>query len=158
MPYCFDPIGVVHSTYHQTAGMPIQPTVKSSAPGTVEIFPEYIPGLKDLDGFSHIMLIYVFHQAGNASLHVKPFLDSELRGVFATRAPSRPNPIGISIVELLKVDVGTLFIANLDILDGTPLLDIKPFVPDFDGHPEARIGWLQASRGQIPSTRADDRF
>ena len=124
MPYCFDPIGVVHSPYHQTAGMPIQPTVKSSAPGTVEIFPEYIPGLKDLDGFSHIMLIYVFHQAGNASLHVKPFLDSELRGVFATRAPSRPNPIGISIVELLKVDVGTLFIANLDILDVTPLLDI----------------------------------
>lgn len=154
----FHPIGTIHSPFTDLTDMPIQPTGAASAPGTVEILPEFAEGLKDLDGFSHIILIYHLHQARRVSLSVIPFLDSEPRGIFATRAPTRPNPIGLSVVRLLKIEGNILFIEALDILDGTPLLDIKPYVPAFDGHPEARAGWLERGQANVRKAKSDGRF
>jgi tRNA-Thr(GGU) m(6)t(6)A37 methyltransferase TsaA len=154
----FRPIGVIHSPFQDLSGMPIQPTGEASAPGTVEIFPEFADGLKDLDGFSDIILVFYFHQVGSVKLTVVPFLDSKPRGIFATRAPTRPNPIGISVVRLLGIEGSTLRVENLDILDGTPLLDIKPYVPEFDYSPQARIGWLEKAQGKARAMKSDDRF
>jgi tRNA-Thr(GGU) m(6)t(6)A37 methyltransferase TsaA len=126
--------------------------------GRVEVFPEFTAGLKDLDGFSHIMLLYHFHRTEGFSLTVTPFMDSQPRGLFATRAPRRPNPIGLSVVRLLRCEGNILHIENVDILDGTPLLDIKPYVPEFDQHPAERIGWLEGAKGKVQSTHSDDRF
>lgn len=123
--------------------MPIQPKAGKDVKGTVEVFPQYAQGLSDLEGFSHIVLIYHFHLSRGFSLEVKPYLDEKLRGVFATRAPSRPNPVGISVVRLLKREKEKLFIQNIDIVDGTPLLDIKPYVPEFDKPEKIKIGWLE---------------
>ena len=132
MDITYRPIGVIHSPFTDLREMPIQPTGEASAPGSADVFPEFAEGLKHLEGFSHVILIYHLHGAGKANLTVTPFLGSEPHGLFATRAPARPNAIGLSIVRLLKVEGNILHIANLDILDGTPLLDIKPYVPDFD--------------------------
>lgn len=151
-------IGVVHSPFKDLAEMPIQSGGEASAPGTVEIDPQYSAGLKDLQGFSHVILLYYFHKVRRVELGVIPFLDTEPHGVFATRAPVRPNPIGISIVPLKKIEGNTLFADQLDILDGTPLLDIKPYVPEFDDRAGVRIGWLEQARGKSRSTRSDDRF
>ncbi len=134
-------IGVIHTPYTGRSGMPIQ-AARSEAAGHVEVYPEYAAGLKDLDGFSHIILIYWFHRAGDCSLVVRPFLDDRLHGLFATRYPDRPNPIGLSVVELTAVDGPMLRVRAVDVLDGTPLLDIKPFVPAFDHREGARVGWL----------------
>lgn len=125
-------IGIVHSPFKKPRGTPIQPSAARDAEAVVEIFSEYVGGLKDLEGFSHIILIYHLHLSKKYSLEVIPFMDTKLRGVFATRAPSRPNPIGISIVRLDKVEKDKLYIRDIDIIDGTPLLDIKPYVVDFD--------------------------
>ena len=138
--------------------MPIQPTGEASAPGTVEIFPEFEDGLKDLDGFSYLILLYFLHKVSGGKLTVTPFLDSEPRGIFATRAPTRPNPIGLSVVRLLGIEGNMLRVENLDILDGTPLLDIKPYVPEFDYRPEARTGWLERAQGKAREIKSDDRF
>jgi tRNA-Thr(GGU) m(6)t(6)A37 methyltransferase TsaA len=154
----FHPIGVIHSPFQDLAEMPIQPGGGTSAPGTVEVYPEYVPGLKDLEGFSHIILLYYLHKVNRVQLSVVPFLDTEPRGVFATRAPVRPNPIGLSVVPLMKIEGHILSVDQLDILDGTPLLDIKPYVPGFDHQPDVRIGWLEHARGTVESTRSDDRF
>lgn len=154
----FYPIGIIHSPFHDLAGMPIQPTSDASAAGTVEVYPEFLPGLKDLDGFSHIILLYHLHQAGPAKLEVTPFLDSQPHGVFATRAPIRPNAIGLSIVKLTKIEGNTLYVDQLDVLDGTPLLDIKPYIPEFDYQPEVRIGWLEQAKGKVKQTASDNRF
>ncbi len=154
----FHPIGLIHSPFKDLAGMPIQPASETSGPGTIEIFPEFAPGLKDLEGFSHIILLYYFHQAGPARLEVTPFLDSQPRGIFATRAPIRPNPIGLSIVELIEVDRGYLQVNHLDVLDGTPLLDIKPYIPEFDHPTRVKIGWLEQTRGKINKLVSDNRF
>jgi tRNA-Thr(GGU) m(6)t(6)A37 methyltransferase TsaA len=126
--------------------------------GTVEIEPHVEPGLKDLSGFSHIILIYHFHTSEGYALELKPFLDKTLRGVFATRAPRRPNPIGLSVVRLLAVQGRTLHVQGLDVLDGTPLLDIKPFVPAFDAPHADRIGWLSDKAQGAQDIRADNRF
>ena len=158
MQISFRPIGVIHSPFQDLSGMPIQPTGEASAPGTVEIFPEFEDGLKDLDGFSHVILIYYLHKVSGAKLTVTPFLDSEPRGIFATRAPTRPNPIGLSVVRLLGIEGNMLRVENLDILDGTPLLDIKPYVPEFDYRPEARTGWLERAQGKAREIKSDDRF
>ena len=158
MEITYRPIGVIHSPFTDLKGMPIQPTGEASAPGSANVFPEFVEGLKDLEGFSHLILVYHLHQVRRTDLTVTPFLDSEPHGVFATRAPTRPNPIGLSIVKLLKIEGNILHFANLDILDGTPLLDIKPYVPDFDAPSEARIGWLEAARGRVKSAKSDDRF
>jgi tRNA-Thr(GGU) m(6)t(6)A37 methyltransferase TsaA len=138
--------------------MPIQPTSKASAPGTVEIFPPYSDGLKDLDGFSHVILICHLHAASKHALTVIPFLDTEPRGVFATRAPSRPNPIGLSIVKLIRIEGSILHVDHLDMLDGTPLLDLKPYVPEFDHRPDVRIGWLEQAKGKVKGKVSDNRF
>ena len=158
MEISYRPIGVIHSTFTNIEGMPIQPTGAAGIRGTVEVFPEFAEGLKDLDGFSHIILLYHFHQVQGAKLVVIPFMDSQPHGVFATRAPKRPNPIGLSIVKLLGIKQNTLHIENVDILDGTPLLDIKPYVPEFDQPRADRVGWLEQAKGRVQSKKSDSRF
>lgn len=152
------PIGTIHTPFTDPAGMPIQPAGAAGASGTVKIFEEYLPGLKDLDGFSHIVLLYVFHRSEGFNLHVIPFMDTEPRGLFATRAPKRPNPIGLSIVQLDRVEGDTLHVRNVDMLDGTPLLDIKPYVPEFDSQTNIRTGWLAQARKTVANRKSDKRF
>ena len=154
----YKPIGVIHSPFKKPQGTPIQPAGAQDIEGTVEIAPEYADGLKDIEGFSHIILVYHFHLSNGYLLKVKPYLDDQSRGVFATRAPSRPNPIGISIVRLVKVNENTLYIRDVDIVDGTPLLDIKPYVPQFDTRKADKIGWLEENVNRLSTTRGDGRF
>ena len=142
----FTPIGIIHSPFMEPEGMPIQPVGAVGVKGTVEVFEDFHSGLEDLDGFSHIILLYHFHRSHGFDLRVVPFMDSRKRGLFATRAPKRPNPIGLSIVQLDKIEDGVLHIQSVDILDGTPLLDIKPYVPEFDEQAGARTGWLEKSK------------
>ena len=151
----FKPIGLVHSPHRQAEGTPIQPRWAQGVEGTVDLFPQFAPGLRDLDGFDRIWLLYWFDRARTAQLEVVPYLDTQTRGVFATRAPSRPNPIGLSCVRLLSVEGSLLRVADLDVLDGTPLLDIKPYVPDCDVFTVEHVGWYARARG--PRT-ADSRF
>ena len=158
MEICYNPIGIIHSPFKKPEGTPIQAAAAKGVKGLIEIFPEYVDGLKDLDGFSHIILIYHFHLARKKLLLVKPFLDDELRGVFATRAPSRPNPIGLSVVKLNGVEENILYIENVDILDGTPLLDIKPCIPEFDFCRVERTGWIEKRIHRMDSRRDDGRF
>jgi len=154
----YQPIGTVHTPFQDIRGMPIQPSGASGIQGTIEIDSDYVAGLKDLEGFSHIILLYYFHQVRESKLLVVPFMDTQQRGVFATRAPKRPNPIGLSVVKLLSIEGNVLHVENLDILDGTPLLDIKPYVPEFDEHPADRVGWLAQARGMVLNKRSDARF
>ena len=154
----FKPIGIIHSPFNEPENMPIQPAGAEGITGTIEIFKEYQDGLKDLEGFSHVILLYHFHRSTGFKLQVIPFMDTELRGVFATRAPRRPNPIGISVVELGRIENGLLHIRNVDILDGTPLLDIKPYVPEFDFQENVRTGWLEKARDHVSTRKSDDRF
>lgn len=152
------PIGIIHSPFRQATGTPIQSRLAKGAEGTVEIYGEFVPGLKDLEGFDRVWLLYWFDRTSfkASGLVVKPYLDKTPRGLFATRAPARPNPIGISPVRLLKVSGNTLSICDVDILDGTPLLDIKPYIPRFDAFRVARTGWLEGASGW--RTVADNRF
>lgn len=138
--------------------MPIQPQGASGVRGRVEIYEEYRPGLSDLEGFSRIILIYPLHRSVGYTLVVTPFLDTHLRGLFSTRAPRRPNAIGLSIVRLTGVKDGELFIEDVDVLDGTPLFDIKPYVPAFDSFPDERAGWLEGCEERVISARSDGRF
>jgi tRNA (adenine37-N6)-methyltransferase len=140
MTIYLNPNGIIRTPFKQKTGMPIQPTSAKGVKGTIEIKPEYVGGLKDLKGFSHIILIYHFHESKKFALEVVPFLDSVRRGIFATRAPNRPNPIGVSIVNLLKIESNILHIENADILDQTPLIDIKPYVPEFDKPTSVKAG------------------
>ena len=151
-------IGVIRSPFRDLQGMPIQPAGAAGVKGIVEVFEEYRAGLQDLEGFSHIILVYCFHRSRGFDLQVVPFMDSEPRGLFATRAPRRPNPIGLSVVQLDGIEDGVLMIQNVDILDGTPLLDIKPYVPEFDAQVHVRTGWLETPRKTVSRRRSDDRF
>jgi tRNA-Thr(GGU) m(6)t(6)A37 methyltransferase TsaA len=137
----FRPIGVIRSEHVAAQQTPIQPAYARGCKGQAEIFPEFAEGLRDLDGFSHIYLIYHFHQAGPARLLVKPFLQDVERGVFSTRAPCRPNSVGLSVVELVRREGNVLFLEGVDILDGTPILDIKPYTTRFDHIETTRNGW-----------------
>lgn len=139
----FRAIGIIHSPFQEPAQTPIQPVYGSDASGRVEVFAEYAEGLTDLEGFSHVHLIYVFDRVGQVKLQVKPYLQDVEHGIFATRSPPRPNPIGMSIVRLIGREGAILHVAELDILDGTPLLDIKPFSPRFDLRNGARAGWME---------------
>lgn len=139
--FSFQAIGTIHSRHHTAEQTPIQPVYAADFPGTVEVFPAFTDGLRDLDGYSHIYLLYVLDRAGEARLTVKPFLQDVERGIFSTRAPCRPNPIGMSIVPLLRVEGNILHVGALDILDGTPLLDIKPYSRRFDCLTVTRNGW-----------------
>ncbi|RLB12095.1 MAG: tRNA (N6-threonylcarbamoyladenosine(37)-N6)-methyltransferase TrmO [Deltaproteobacteria bacterium] len=154
----YKPIGIIYSPFKEPEGVPIQPIFAKDVYGRIEIFPEYEEGLKDLNGFSHCVLIYHFHRAGEPKLIVRPFLDPEPKGVFSTRAPVRPNPIGLSIVRLLRIEKNVLHIAELDILDSTPLLDIKPYVPKFDIREHVRAGWLEKKTEKPILSKDDGRF
>lgn len=154
----YKPIGVILTPFASPEGVPIQPAGAKGVVGKVELEPGLADGLKDLDGFSHVILIYHFDRAKPATLMVKPFLDNRERGVFATRSPARPNAIGISVVRLLAIEGNVLFVENVDIVDGTPLLDIKPYVPQFDGADDVRIGWVQDNVEKLGHTRDDGRF
>lgn len=154
----YQPIGVIHSPFKKIEGMPIQPAGAAGVMGTIEVFESYRTGLKDLDGFSHILLLYHFHRVQGFSLYVVPFMDSKARGLFSTRAPRRPNPIGLSVVRLHGIEEGVLHIENVDVLDGTPLLDIKPYVPEFDPRGEVRTGWLEEAGKIVSSRKSDNRF
>ena len=138
--------------------MPIQPSGAKGVKGTIELLPEFVLGLQDVDGFSHLILLYFFHHANGYALQSRPFLDECPRGVFSTRAPRRPNPIGLSIVRLESIQGTVLNIMDVDILDGTPLLDIKPYVPAFDDRANAKIGWLTGKAAQASQHIADHRF
>jgi len=152
------PIGIIHSPFKELSGMPIQPSGAKGANGWIEVFAEFQSGLKDLEGFSHIILLYEFHCSREFKLEVIPFMDTKPRGLFATRAPNRPNPVGLSIVKLDKVENGKLYIQNIDILDGSPLIDIKPFVPEFDVPANAKAGWLEHTGKTAQDKKSDDRF
>lgn len=154
----YKPIGVVHSPFKEPKGTPIQPSGAEGVNGTIEVYPQYAEGLKDVEGFSHIILIYHFHLSQETSLKEKPFMDDEEHGVFAMRGPSRPNPIGISIVRLTRIEENILHIQDVDILDGTPLLDIKPYVPEFDIREVEKIGWLDKNVHKLKTTKDDGRF
>jgi tRNA-Thr(GGU) m(6)t(6)A37 methyltransferase TsaA len=154
----YTPIGVIHSQFKEPKGTPIQSSVAKGIEGTVEVFPEYIEGLKDVEGFSHIILVYHFHLARKSPLQVKPYLDNEVRGIFSTRAPGRPNPIGVSVVRLIGIEETILQIQDIDIVDGTPLLDIKPYVPTFDVRETMKIGWLEKNIHKLSVSKDDGRF
>ena len=146
-PIIYKPIGVIHTPFKEPRGIPIQPQRGRDVTGTVEVFEAYEEALADLAGFSHIILLYHLHLSEGYSLKVTPFLDTELRGLFATRAPRRPNPIGLSVVRLDRIDGCTLRIRDLDMVDGSPLLDIKPYVRPFDPAERLRLGWLEGRLG-----------
>jgi tRNA-Thr(GGU) m(6)t(6)A37 methyltransferase TsaA len=154
----YEPIGIIHSPFQTLEDMPIQPTSEASQPGLVEIFPQFAEGLSDLAGFSHIYLIYHLHRVERSRLTVTPFLDTRPRGLFATRAPSRPNPIGLSLVQLDRIEGNRLYIAALDILDQTPLLDMKPYIPAFEQQHNVRIGWVEQARERVKEQKSDARF
>lgn len=139
--YRLKSIGIINSPHVESSQTPIQPVFAKGIQGTVEVFPEYEDGLMDLDEFSHIYLLYYFDRAKETKLKVKPYLEDKLHGIFATRAPNRPNKIGISVVKLLKIERNILHVEDLDILDGTPLLDIKPYIARFDSRDNVRSGW-----------------
>lgn len=143
-PRILRPIGVIHTPHTRSDETPIQPVFAEGVQGRAEVLPEYAAGLQDLGGFSHIWLLYWFDRAGPAQLALRPYLQDDLHGVFATRAPARPNPIGLSLVRLVRCEGRVLHLADVDMLDGTPLLDIKPYVPRFDCRTGVRTGWLEA--------------
>ena len=154
----YESLGLIRSPYQDLEGMPIQPSGAKGVRGRIEMEPQYEPGLSDLDGFSHLILLYHFHLVTEPELKVTPFLDQQPRGIFATRAPKRPNPIGLSVVELISVKGSVLHIQDVDILDRTPILDLKPYVPEFDQAEGARTGWLQRAALQVDQARSDSRF
>jgi len=158
MEVIYKPIGIIHSSFNRLEEMPIQPTSDISGPGVVEVFPEYHDALRDLEGFSHIYLLYHFHKVRQPQLIVTPFLDSKPHGIFATRAPSRPNPLGLSLVRLMRIDNNLVYVEGVDVLNETPLLDIKPYVPEFEPIHDVRIGWVEQVKDKIRSQRSDDRF
>jgi tRNA (adenine37-N6)-methyltransferase len=154
----YHPIGIIHTPFKTPAGTPIQPTGAKNIEAMVEVFSKYAEGLDDLAGFSHIFLLYHFHLSKKYRLKITPFLDSEKRGLFATRAPARPNPIGLSVARLIGIENNLLRIQDVDIVDGTPLLDIKPYVPEFDVRRVHKIGWLEKEKKKIAKTKDDGRF
>jgi len=156
--FIYRAIGIIHSPFKSLEGTPIQPIGAIGTKAEVEIFPEYVEGLQDLEGFSHIILLYHCHLSQAYKLRVKPFLDDVMHGLFATRAPARPNPIGLSLVRLMRIDNATLFVQDIDIIDQTPLLDIKPFVPDFDVRKSAKTGWLAKKASNAEKIFDDGRF
>ena len=151
-------IGVIHSPFQRAAGTPVQPFCATAAEGRIEVFDPYADGLRDLDGFQRIWVLFWCHRASTPRLAVIPYRDTVPRGLFATRAPARPNPIGMSSLRLLGIAGNTLHVGELDILDGTPLLDIKPYVSQYDSYPAQRCGWLESGRAKTGVMVADDRF
>ena len=154
----YRPVGVVRSPFDRLEGMPLQSVAGREVRGRIEIRPDLVAGLKDLDGFSHLHVVSHLHRGAPGGLEVMPFLDDTPRGIFATRSPRHPNPIGLSVVRLLAVTGGSLEISGVDLLDGTPVLDLKPYVPEFDTVAAERTGWLHAAAERVHHVRADSRF
>ena len=155
----YTPIGVIRSPFQTPAGMPVQAVAAKGVAGMIELDPTYQDGLQDLEGFSHLLLLYHFHLVRrSSSLVVTPFLDDQPHGVFATRSPQRPNPLGLSVVRLVRVAGTQVYIEDVDVVDGTPLLDIKPYVPAFDVRAATGIGWYAQRLDQVDHVRADERF
>lgn len=153
------PIGIIHTPHQDISNMPIQPIAAEGIMGHIELFPEYVEGLSDLEGFSHITLVYHFHKIEGFKLMVKPFMDNVEHGIFACKAPKRPNAIGISTVKLLEIENNMVHVEMVDMLDQTPLIDIKPFFPKYDNRLDAKAGWLdQATSISADKLRSDDRF
>ena len=153
------PIGTIQTPFNDRNGMPIQPTGAIDVKGQLIIKPEYKEGLSDIEGFSHLILLYHFHESDGFDLMVTPFMDTVQRGLFSTRAPRRPNPIGISIVRLVSREENILHVADIDVLNNTPLIDIKPYVPGFDAKTEnVRSGWLETNQTKARTMTSDDRF
>ena len=151
-------IGTIHTPFTTLEDMPIQPKGAKEIIGTIEVNSEFIEGLADLDGFSHIYLLYEFHMAKKTALKVTPFMDTSKRGVFATRSPLRPNHIGLSLVRLKKIEENIITVQGIDVLDGTPLLDLKPYIAAFDEVRESSSGWMQSSEEDVAGKRSDGRF
>lgn len=158
----YRPIGTLRSPHAQVSGMPIQPVGARGVRGHIDVAPEFVEGLRDLEGFSHVIVLYHLHRISGYQLRVRPFLDTRDHGIFATRSPKRPNAIGLSVLELTGVDIdgehGVVRLANVDILDGTPVLDIKPYVPEFDVWRAERIGWFAGKVENAETFKADERF
>ncbi len=154
-----NPIGIIHTPFNDIKGMPIQPLAAEGVKGHIELFPKYIEGLTDLAGFSHITLLYQLHKINGYDLIVKPFMDNKEHGIFATKSPKRPNAIGLSTVKLLGIENNVIHIEMVDMLNGTPLIDIKPFYSKFDNRTNTTSGWLD-NQGNIPvrELRSDERF
>jgi tRNA (adenine37-N6)-methyltransferase len=148
----YHPIGVIHTPFHEKSATPIQGCFAPNSRGTLEIDPSYLAGLQNIEGFSHLILIYHFHQCAGYELLTKPFLDKDKKGIFSIRYYARPNPIGLSVVRLLGIHENILEIGEIDVLDGTPLLDIKPYVAQFDIKENVRDGWYPTAseRDQYP--------
>ena len=153
--FLFKPIGIIHTEFNKKINIPIQP-VFSKSKGTVELFPEFVKGVKDLDDFSHIILVYYFHKSKGFELLVRPYLDEIKRGVFATMAPKRPNPIGFSIVKLEKIEENILYLEGVDMLDKTPLLDIRPYIESFYPKEKIKHGWIKDKINK--NHKSDNRF
>ncbi len=154
----YQPIGLIHSPFKEPKGTPIQASGAKGIQGKIEVFQEFTDGLKDIDGFSHIILIYHLHLIKDSPLVVKPFLDKQTHGIFATRAPGRPNSIGISVVRLVDVDQNILTVKDFDIIDGTPLLDIKPYISEFDYRDVTKNGWYKENVHNLSESKDDGRF
>ena len=159
MDITYHPVGIVHSPLTEKVGAPIQGRLAPETRGQLEVFPEFEEGLLDVEGFSHLIILYHFHLSRDFRLKTRPFLEDVEHGVFSMRAPQRPNPIGLSVVRLEKREGRFLWVAELDVLDETPLLDIKPYVPAFDHRPDAVCGWMDKHiHDGLQRPRADDRF
>ena len=154
----FKPIGIIKTPHKEPKGTPIQPPAAKGYKGEVHVYKEYKEGLKDLEGFSYIYLIYYFHLIEKTRLRCVPFLDDEERGIFAVRGPARPNPIGFSVVKINEIQANIIYIEDIDVVDGTPLLDIKPYVPQYDTRSEAKIGWLEDKIEDLNNCKDDGRF
>lgn len=154
----FSPIGYIRTPYTELTDMPIQPKGAQEVTGSIEFLEEYTEGLRDLDGFSHVYLIYYLHKASRSALTVVPFMDTVERGIFSTRSPLHPNHIGLSLVELTGVHDNIVHLKGVDVLDNTPLLDLKPYIESFDYVENSRSGWMQGSRKEVAEKRSDNRF
>lgn len=154
----FKAVGIVESRFEQQAGTPIQGKMAPKETACIRIFDEFAAGLKDIEGFSYIYVFFKFDRASEAKLLVKPYLDTIERGVFATRSPLRPNPLGMTIVKLERVESNCLYVSGVDILNGSPVIDIKPYIPDFDQHNPDKIGWYENKNKKSDLVLADDRF
>ncbi len=154
----YRPIGRVRSRWRALPGMPLQPSADTSGPAELQLDAEYTEAIDDLDGFSHVWVLSHLHRVGSWEPHVLPFLDTRARGTLATRSPRHPNPIGLSLVEITSIAAPVVRVSGIDLLDGTPILDLKPYVPRFDSVPDASPGWFAGRAELVDSIRSDDRF
>ncbi len=158
MHIMYKPIGYFKTPFKEIKGMPIQSIGADGIEGIIEILPEFRGGLKDLEGFSHVFVLYHLHEIKGYDLLVKPFLDTIRHGIFATRSPKRPNPIGLSVMRIKGVSETSVFLEGIDVLDQTPVIDIKPYVADFDHCDAERFGWFEGKSGNATHHRSDERF